>query len=85
MEVKYKLLESYFDSKKLSNIKQIYENNEYKKRGEYYEIIISEIDSDIKPVWESIVTDIDSNDDQCYYIEEIDMWFSKSELEVIDN
>ncbi len=46
---------------------------------------LSEIDSDIKPVWESIVTDIDSNDDQCYYIEEIDMWFSKSELEVIDN
>ena len=46
---------------------------------------LSELDPDIEPVWESIVTDIDSNDDQCYYIEEIDMWFSKSELEVIDN
>ena len=54
MEVKYKLLESYFDSKKLSNIKQIYENNEYKKRGEYYEIIISEIDSDIELITDEL-------------------------------
>lgn len=48
MEVKYKILESYFDSKNLNNIKKIYENTDYKQRGEYYEIIITDVLTDLE-------------------------------------
>lgn len=45
----------------------------------------SELDLDIIPLWEGTVTEIEPNDELCYYVEELDLWFSKLEVEIIKN
>lgn len=44
---------------------------------------LSELDNDKEPVWVAKIAKIDLSDDYCYLIKEVNLWFSKEELELI--
>ena len=45
---------------------------------------LSELDEDRVPLWEVDISYVEPDDDLCYYIEELNLWFSESEVELIN-